>query len=164
MGFNSAFKGLNITIDERPSSEANNPTASQVTVRILWNWNVHYRVHNSPPNVFIPCNINPVYLYTFQYYLCKIHINIILISTSGSFKRPLSYRFPHENSLSNSLLNTYVPHNCPSHAPLFDHGNNISRCTEITEILFTRFTLVTCYLLPLSPTYPALPPPILKHL
>ena len=102
---------INITTDVRSNSESNNSAASQVTVLILWNSDVHYRVHNSPQDVFIPCNINPVH--TLPYYLCKIHINFTLISTSGSFKRPLYHSFPHENPLSNSILTPYVPHASP---------------------------------------------------
>jgi len=51
----------------------------------------------------------------------------------------------------------------PSRAPLFDNENDTSRRKEITETIITQFSLVTCYLLPLSPTYLPLPP-ILKHL
>ena len=46
--------------------------------------------------------------------------------------------------------------------PLFDNENAISRRKEITETIITPFSLVTCYLLPLSPTHPPLLP-ILKN-
>jgi hypothetical protein len=38
-------------MQQRPSWEANSFSASQEMTRILWNPEVHYRIHNSPPPV-----------------------------------------------------------------------------------------------------------------
>ena len=51
---------------------------------------------------------NPLFL--------KIHINIILPSTSGSPQWSLSIRFPHQNLVHTSPL----PHTCPAHLILLD--------------------------------------------
>jgi hypothetical protein len=51
-----------------PSQEAVSCAATQKFPDILWNLNVHYRVHNSPPLVSIRGQISPV---------SKIHFNIV---------------------------------------------------------------------------------------
>ena len=52
---------LTYVIWHSPSWEANRFSASQEIPRILWNPNVHYRFHNSPPPVPILSQIDPVH-------------------------------------------------------------------------------------------------------
>jgi hypothetical protein len=65
-----------------PSWEAANCAATRELSSILWNPEVHHRVHISPPPVPILSQIDPIP--TIPSYLFKIHFNIVHPSTSWS--------------------------------------------------------------------------------
>jgi hypothetical protein len=110
---------LTYSMEQSPSWEANRFAASQEMLRILWNPNVHYRIHKYPPPVSILSQANPVH--TPTPYFLKIHPNIILSSTPGSPKWSLSLRFPHQNPI-------HTPRFSPSslHAPLISFFSILS--------------------------------------
>ena len=98
-------------MEQSPSWEANQFSASQEIPRILWNPKVYYRTHKCPPPVPILSRLDPVHTPTS--YFLKIHHNKILPSTPGPPKCSLSLMFPHQNPVYASPL----PHTRYIHRP-----------------------------------------------
>jgi len=106
---------LNYSKEQSPSWEANLFFAASQEIPLnLWNPNVHYHIHKCPTPAPILNQLNPVHTPTSHF--LKIHHNIILPSTPGSPKWPLSVRFPHQNPTFASPL----PHTCYMHLILLD--------------------------------------------
>ena len=124
---------LTYSMEHSPSWEANQISASQEIASILWNLKVHYRSHKCLPPVLILSQLDPVLIPTS--YFLKIHLNIILPSMHGSYKRSLSPSFLHQNTVYISPF----PHMChvprPSHSSRFCHPNNIGWGVQIIQLL-----------------------------
>jgi hypothetical protein len=109
-------------MEHSPSWEANWFAASQEIPRILWNPEGSLPHLQRPPPVSILSQLNPVR--TPSSYFLKIHLNIVLPSTSGSPQWSLSLRFPHQTPVHASPLSRkrYMP---LSHSSLFYHPHKL---------------------------------------
>jgi hypothetical protein len=98
-------------MEQSPSSEANSCSDSQKIPRILWNPQVHYRIHKCLPPVLIVSQINPIHTSSLHFF--KIHFNIII-----SFKLGLSSSHFPSNLPTKTLyapLLSPIRATCPAH-------------------------------------------------
>jgi len=107
---------LTYSMEQNTSWETNKFSASQEIHHILWNPKIHYRIHECPPPVPILSHLDPVRIPKFHF--LKVHLNIILSSTTGSSKWYLSLTFPYQNPVYASPL--LIRDTCPAHFILLD--------------------------------------------
>lgn len=122
------------------SWETSSPSGTKEIHHILWNSEVHYHVHQSPAHIPIPRQKKTVH--TFPTYLFNIYFNIILSRISSSYKQSYSFRIPQWKPVCICFLPHMCHMLCPSHLPLFNHPNNMKRCTNHEAPHYTLLDLV----------------------
>jgi hypothetical protein len=118
-------------MDQSPSFEANNHSTNQGISYILWNPEVHYRVHKIPSLIPILSHINysphlPI--------LSQTHSNIILLSILRSCEWSLPFRFSDQHVVYSSHLS----YDCymPSQSPW---------SVKVTKLLTAQSPLASCH-------------------
>ena len=89
-------------------------SASQGIRRILWNPNVHYYIHKSPPLAPVLGWMNS--LHNLPSYVFKIEFNITL-SYTQIFQRKFSFRIFDQNPACLSCITQRCNTSCPPHRP-----------------------------------------------
>ena len=112
---------LTYSMQQSPSWEANQFSASQEIPCILRNPKVHYHVYKWPPPVPTLSQINPVHAHPHPF--LKIHHNIILPTMPGSSKWRLSFTFPTKTLHAPLLFPICAT--CPTHLILLNMINQI---------------------------------------
>ena len=103
-------------------------STSQEIHRMSRNRKVSYRVCKCQSPVPIPIQINPVHAPTSNF--LKIHLNIILPSTLGTYKWSLSLKFPHQNfaCISSRSHSCFMP--CHSFISILSPKYYLARITR----------------------------------
>jgi len=103
-------------MEQSPPREINSNSASKEISRLLWNPNVHYRVHNSLPLFPTLSQMNPVHI--LPSYFFQTHYNIIFPFILRSSEWSLLFRFSDKNSKCVSHLPMHAT--CPAHLILLE--------------------------------------------
>jgi len=88
---NHRQRGLTNSKEWRHSWEVISCSASQEITNFLWNLNVHYHVHKSPPLDFVVKQMNPVHILKPHFF--KVHFNNIFLFIPRSPTWSVSFRF-----------------------------------------------------------------------
>ena len=91
-------------MEQSPSWEANRSSATQKIPSILWIWNVHYRIHKSPPSVPILSHIDTVHAPPHHFYRSHLRLSLSRGLLPSGFPTKALYA---------PLLSPYVLHALP---------------------------------------------------
>jgi len=130
---------------EQSPWETNSHSTYQEITCLLWNSEVHYRVHRSLPLVPILSQINPVHNLPLYFY--KNHSSIIFPSTPRSSEWPLTFRYSDQNFVRFSYLSPacYMPH--PSHPLWSGKLNKTWWSIAVTKLLVMQSSVASRHFL-----------------
>jgi hypothetical protein len=148
-------------MEQSPSWEANNHSASQQILRLSRNQKINYHVYKGPSPVPLLNQVHP--LHTFPHYFPKIRFIIILSTTPRSSEWSLPFRFSDQNIVWISYFTHggYMP--LPFLRPWNYHPNNIWWSVQVVKLLIMQSSSASRHFLPLrfkySPQHPVLKRP-----
>ena len=134
---------LTSSMEQSPFWEANRFSASQEIPHILWNPNVHYRIHKSPPPIPTPSQINQVHGPSSHF--LKIHFNSILIPMLGSSTWSPSLRYPPPKPCMHLSFTPYVLYAPPiTFVSIWFPGQYLVSSTDL-ETNYVRISFFTVH-------------------
>jgi hypothetical protein len=90
-------------MEHNPSLEANSSSSGQYIIFVLWNLNIHCRVHNNPPLVAFLSQLNPVHTTTIRYGLSATQRLCTEINSLKTFiNEQISEHFVEQSVLTSS--------------------------------------------------------------
>ena len=125
-------------VKHSPSWEANKSSASQEFSLILWNTDIHYRTHKSPPPILSQINL----LHVFPSHFLNIHFNIILHLHLGLSGGLFPSCFPTKHCMHLAYSHTcYMSR--PSHTSRYDHTSRTqTACIFIFSEIWCKHMII----------------------
>jgi hypothetical protein len=147
------------SVELSTTRQAASCTATQDLPSILWNTNIRFRFHKSPPLVPILSQTNPVHttphsISPRSIFIISSHLRLGLTSDlfpSGFPSNDMSSSYPHSCYMS-----------CSSHTPPIDNSNYSWRRVQVTKLLAMQISPMSSHFIPLRSKYSP-QHPVLKH-
>jgi len=138
-------------MEQNPSWEAESHSANREILRLIWNPEVHYRVHKIPPLVPMLNQMSPVHI--FPPYFSKTRSNAMLLFTIKLSKWSLLFRLTNQNFVRISYLYYTYYMVRPSDSISFNGPSSIQWAVQTVKLHIMDFSPASPYSAPSHKTH-----------